>query len=83
MELNKNKDQLEKIKLQAISNMPSLIPEEGETISIYGGLGNKTLNQTKKENGKFFQRDNEESEWEEFDMGDKILRFTNRFPNKK
>lgn len=43
----------------------SLIPKEGEVISIRGGLGNRVLNQRKKENGKYYVRDNEESEWVE------------------
>lgn len=43
----------------------SLIPEEGEVISIRGGLGNRVLSQRKKENGKYYVRDNEESEWVE------------------
>jgi hypothetical protein len=43
----------------------SLIPEEGETISVKGGRGNMTLHQRKKENGVHYERDNENSEWKE------------------
>lgn len=43
----------------------SMIPEEGETISVKGGRGNRTLRQKKKENGMFYIRDNESCEWEE------------------
>jgi hypothetical protein len=41
----------------------SLIPEEGETLIIRGGLGNKSLNQTKRENNKFYERKDENEEW--------------------
>lgn len=51
--------------MKAANTAYSLIPEEGETISIKGGLGNKTLRQKKKENGKFYIRDNESQEWTE------------------
>jgi hypothetical protein len=43
----------------------SLMPEEGETIIVKGGLGNKSLNQTKRENGKFYERKNEDEKWVE------------------
>jgi hypothetical protein len=43
----------------------SLVPEEGETISVKGGRGNMILNQRKKENGIYYERDNENCEWKE------------------
>jgi hypothetical protein len=57
---------LDDIKMNAIIRTGgSLLPEEGQTFSIKGGLGNKTLRQKKKEDGMYYVRDNEECEWEE------------------
>lgn len=42
-----------------------MIPEEGEMIEARGGLGNKILHQRKKEDGKYYVRNNENEEWKE------------------
>lgn len=59
-------NELDDIKINSIiKTSGSLLPEEGETISVKGGLGNKTLRQKKKENGMYYVRNNENCEWEE------------------
>jgi hypothetical protein len=59
-------NELDDIKINSIiKTSSSLLPEEGETISVKGGLGNKTLRQKKKENGMYYVRNNENCEWEE------------------
>lgn len=59
-----------RLKIEAMDNVLSngLIPNEGETINIYGGRGNRIIYQCKKEKGLFYRRVNESEEWEEFDL---------------
>lgn len=65
----------EYIKTQVMSNAFRLIPEEGETFTFRGGLGNKVAVQTKKENGKYYKRFSEDEEWQDDDPHAKMLEF--------
>jgi hypothetical protein len=58
-----------------INTDPNLIPEEGETITARGGLGNKVLHQSKKENGIYYKRSSEEEEWTIDNPHEKMLQF--------
>lgn len=74
--MNKSVNYPKSIKVSAMANvLPSLIPEEGETISARGGLGNKIIHQSKKENGVYYQRSNEQEEWVIDNPHEKMLKF--------
>ncbi|WP_303984237.1 hypothetical protein [Niallia circulans] len=78
MKLHKGINYPQQIKTQTLMELPNLIPDEGEMITVSGGLGNRTLKQTKKEDGVYYERDNEEREWKVLNMGDKILNFLSK-----
>lgn len=66
---------LDDIKQKTATLMfPKMIPEEGETVYLNGGWGNKNFVQMKKENGKFYGRENSEGiddkkdEWEDWNV---------------
>ena len=56
-----------RLKLETLSKM-QLLPNEGETFDICGGRGNKILKQVKKEDGKYYERNNVDDEWTPFDL---------------
>lgn len=69
MDYNKN------IKLNAVCDLAKnnfYLPEEGETISFKGGLGNKVRWQIKKENEIYYERKNELDEWKESNILERI-----------
>jgi hypothetical protein len=56
------------------------IPKDGNTLLVYGGLGNKNICQIKNEQGKFYRKDNkdgikENDVWTEFNMFENIKKF--------
>lgn len=60
---------INKLKLEVISDtLSNLTPEEGEIISIRGGLGSRVIYQYKKDEGLFYRRYSEDEQWEEFDL---------------
>lgn len=67
-------DNIQAIKNKAFLNViDSMMPEEGETFTVKGGLWNQTLDQRKKENGTYYKRNNEKEEWIEFDANEEVF----------
>jgi len=44
-------------------NLPNMLPNRNEELTIRGGLGNKILQQIKNENDEYYIRNNPTEEW--------------------
>ena len=74
----------QEIKNEAFFNVvTNMIPNEGELITVKGGLGNMTLDQRKKEDGVYLRRGNETQDWVEFDPAEEVLNFIKGFRTEK
>jgi hypothetical protein len=60
-----------------IEYMSSL--KNGESYDIKGRQGDKTVKIVKRQNDKYYEKDNAQDEWKEFDLVERTLKSINRF----
>lgn len=66
----------EYIKLTTLANM-KLLPDDGDQFDFRGGIGNKIIKQIKNEDGKYFERNNPQEEWNSYDISSLLQRVLN------